>query len=85
MRWPNRRKPSASGARKSSLAEGEYQASTRLAEAADIMGKHPMTLQLRYLQTLTEIAVENNSTVVFPLPMDLLKPFLELQERLDEV
>ena len=44
-----------------------------------------MTLQLRYLQTLTEIAVENNSTVVFPLPLDLLKPFLELQERLDEV
>ena len=44
-------------------AEGEYQASTRLAEAADIMGKHPLTLQLRYLQTLTEIAVENNSTL----------------------
>src|SRR5215468_3581099 len=66
-------------------AEGEYQASTRLAEAADIMGKHPLTLQLRYLQTLTEIAVENNSTVVFPVPLDLLKPFLELQERTNEV
>src|SRR5262245_36047312 len=66
-------------------AEGEYQASTRLAEAADIMGKHPMTLQLRYLQTLTEIAVDHNSTVVFPVPLDLLKPFLELQERISEV
>jgi hypothetical protein len=42
-------------------------------------------LQLRYLQTLTEIAVENNSTVVFPVPLDLLEPFLELHERLDEV
>jgi regulator of protease activity HflC (stomatin/prohibitin superfamily) len=66
-------------------AEGEYQASTRLAEAADIMGKHPMTLQLRYLQTLSEIAVENNSTVVFPLPLDLVRPFMEIQERLGQV
>jgi regulator of protease activity HflC (stomatin/prohibitin superfamily) len=65
-------------------AEGEYQASTRLAEAADIMGKHPITLQLRYLQTLSEIAVENNSTVVFPLPLDLVRPFLEMQERVRE-
>ena len=62
-------------------AEGEYQASTRLAEAADIMGRHPITVQLRYLQTLSEIAVENNSTVVFPLPLDLVRPFLEMQER----
>ena len=66
-------------------AEGEYQASTRLAEAADIMGKHPITLQLRYLQTLSEIAVENNSTVVFPLPLDLVRPFLEMQERVGQV
>jgi regulator of protease activity HflC (stomatin/prohibitin superfamily) len=62
-------------------AEGEFQASTRLAEAADIMGRHPMTLQLRFLQTLTEIAAENNSTVVFPLPIDLVRPFIEMQER----
>ena len=62
-------------------AEGEYQASTRLAEAADIMGRHPMTLQLRFLQTLSEIAAENNSTVVFPVPIDLVKPFIEMQER----
>jgi len=62
-------------------AEGEYQASTRLAEAAGIMGQHPMTLQLRFLQTLTEIAAENNSTVVFPVPIDLVKPLIEMQER----
>jgi regulator of protease activity HflC (stomatin/prohibitin superfamily) len=62
-------------------AEGEYQASTRLAEAADIMGRHPMTLQLRFLQTLAEIASENNSTVVFPVPIDLVRPFIEMQER----
>lgn len=62
-------------------AEGEYQASTRLAEAAEIMGRQPMTLQLRYLQTLTEIAAENNSTVVFPLPIDLVRPLIEMQER----
>jgi regulator of protease activity HflC (stomatin/prohibitin superfamily) len=59
-------------------AEGEFQASTRLAEAADIMGRHPMSLQLRFLQTLSEVAVENNSTIVFPVPIDLLKPFMEL-------
>ena len=62
-------------------AEGEYQASTRLAEAADIMGRHPIALQLRYLQTLSEVATENNSTLVFPLPIDLVRPFLSLAER----
>ena len=59
-------------------AEGEYQASTRLAEAADIMGRHPITLQLRFLQTLAEIAVENNSTIVFPVPIDVLKPLMDM-------
>ncbi len=44
-----------------------------------------MTLQLRYLQTLTEIAVENNSTLVFPLPLDLIRPFLEMQDRASEI
>ncbi len=60
-------------------AEGEFQAAQRLAEAADIMGKSPITLQLRYLQTLAEIATEHNSTTVFPLPIDLLEPFLALR------
>jgi regulator of protease activity HflC (stomatin/prohibitin superfamily) len=58
-------------------AEGEFQASQTLANAAEIMAKHPQALQLRYLQTLSEIATENNSTIIFPLPMDLVKPFLE--------
>jgi regulator of protease activity HflC (stomatin/prohibitin superfamily) len=56
-------------------ADGEYQAAQRLREAAAIIEPHPTALQLRYLQALTEIAAENNSTVVFPLPVDLLKPF----------
>src|SRR5215467_14221854 len=59
-------------------AEGEFQAAQRLAEAAEIMGKSPITLQLRYLQTLAEIATEKNSTTVFPLPIDLIEPFREL-------
>ncbi len=56
-------------------AEGEFQAAQRLAEAAEIMSHSPITLQLRYLQTLAEIATEHNSTTVFPLPIDLLEPF----------
>jgi regulator of protease activity HflC (stomatin/prohibitin superfamily) len=60
-------------------AEGEFQAAQRLAEAAEIMNKSPVTLQLRYLQTLKEIASENNSTTVFPIPMDLFEPFLNLR------
>lgn len=59
-------------------AEGEYQAAQRLAEAAEIMGHSPITLQLRYLQTLAEIATEHNSTTVFPLPIDLLEPFRKM-------
>ena len=59
-------------------AEGEFQAATRLADAATIIGDHPMALQLRYLQTLREISAENNSTTVFPIPIDLFKPFLSL-------
>ena len=57
-------------------AEGEFQAATRLAEAAAIIGEHPQALQLRFLQTLTEVAAENNSTILFPLPIDLITPFL---------
>jgi len=56
-------------------AEGEMQASHRLAEAADTISKNPTTLQLRYLQTLTEIAAEQNSTILFPIPIDLIKAF----------
>jgi regulator of protease activity HflC (stomatin/prohibitin superfamily) len=58
-------------------AEGEFQAATRLAEAAAIIQKYPEALQLRYLQTLREISAENNSTTLFPIPIDLLKPFLK--------
>ncbi len=59
-------------------AEGELQASVKLGEAAAVIERNPIALQLRYLQTLTEIASENSSTVIFPLPMELLKPFLNL-------
>jgi len=57
-------------------AEGEFQASTKLADAAEVIEAHPIALQLRYLQTLSEIGTENNSTTLFPIPIDLLKPFL---------
>jgi regulator of protease activity HflC (stomatin/prohibitin superfamily) len=56
-------------------AEGEFEASRRLSEAAAVIAKEPTALQLRYLQTLTEIGVEKNTTVVFPLPIDLLRAF----------
>ena len=58
-------------------AEGEYQAAARLAEAGEVIGANPTTLQLRYLQTLREIGATQNSTVVFPMPIDLVKPVLE--------
>lgn len=57
-------------------AEGEFQASQRLADAAQILAEQPSALTLRYLQTLREIATEKNSTTIFPVPIDLLKPFL---------
>lgn len=57
-------------------AEGEFQAAQKLIEAAALMGTQPISLQLRYLQTLNQIASENNSTTVFPVPIDLFKPFL---------
>jgi len=62
-------------------AEGEFQAAQKLIEAAAVMEKQPMSLQLRYLQTLNQIASENNSTTVFPIPIDLFKPFLKLTEK----
>lgn len=58
-------------------AEGEFQASQKLADAANIIATAPSALQLRYLQTLAEIATEKNSTIIFPVPIDLIKPFLE--------
>ena len=58
-------------------AEGEYQAATRLAEAAGIIAQHPEALQLRYLQTLKEISSESNTTTLFPIPIDLLTPFIK--------
>jgi len=58
-------------------AEAEFQAAQKLTEAARIMSEQPMSLQMRYLQTLAEIATEKSSTVIFPIPIDLVKPFLE--------
>ena len=58
-------------------AEGEYQAANRLADAAAIIQKHPEALQLRYLQTLKEISTESSSTTIFPLPIELFKPFIK--------
>jgi regulator of protease activity HflC (stomatin/prohibitin superfamily) len=58
-------------------AEGEFQAAQRLADASLIIEQHPVALQLRYLQTLSEVATENNSTTLFPIPIDLISPFLE--------
>lgn len=66
-------------------AEGEFQASRALAAAADIIAKEPVTLQLRYLQTLTEIAVEKNSTIIFPLPIDTIRPFVDAISRGEKV
>lgn len=62
-------------------AEGEFQASTKLNDAAAIISQNPMALQLRFLQTLTEVASEKNSTTIFPVPIDLLTPFLEKKEK----
>ncbi|MDP2854927.1 MAG: slipin family protein [Smithellaceae bacterium] len=62
-------------------AEGEFQAAQKLIDAAALMETQPMSLQLRYLQTLNQIAAENNSTILFPIPIDLVKPFLKLAEK----
>jgi len=62
-------------------AEGEYQAAEKLSMASEIIAEHPMAMQMRYLQTLTEVAAENNSTTLFPIPIDLLKPFIDAEER----
>lgn len=62
-------------------AEGEYQAAAKLGQAADVIGRNPVTLQLRYLQTLREIGANQNSTVVFPMPIDLVKPLMDVLGR----
>ncbi len=62
-------------------AEGEYQASQRLADAAQVIERHPTALQLRFLQTLTEVASEKNSTTIFPVPIDLISPFLDMAKK----
>src|ERR1700738_1038089 len=62
-------------------AEGELQASAQLAQAANVLGSQSSALQLRYLQTLTEIAVEKNSTIVFPLPIDIIEPMINMMKR----
>lgn len=59
------------------MAEGEYQAATKLQMAAEIIDRYPVALQLRFLQTLAEVASENNSTTIFPVPIDLFTPFLK--------
>ena len=66
-------------------AEGEHQAANRLAEAARIISAHPIALQLRYLQTLRDVSAESNSTTLFPIPIDLFKPFLQSEENLEKV
>jgi len=58
-------------------AEGEFQASEKLAQAAEVIARQPIAIQLRFLQSLTEISAEKNSTIIFPLPIELLKPFME--------
>ena len=62
-------------------ADGEYQASQKLTDAATIIESHPIALQLRYLQTLSDIATEKNSTTIFPIPIDLISPFLKMAEK----
>ncbi|MFT3916765.1 MAG: slipin family protein [Anaeromyxobacteraceae bacterium] len=66
-------------------AEGELQASEKLGAAADVIARSPGALQLRYLQTLVEISAEKNSTIIFPLPIDLVKPFMDLAGKLPQL
>ena len=65
-------------------AEGEFQASTKLAEAAEVIARHPIAYQLRLLQTMTEVAAEKNSTLVLPIPVELFRPFMDAQRSIQE-
>jgi regulator of protease activity HflC (stomatin/prohibitin superfamily) len=62
-------------------ADGEFQASQKLADAAEVIAKQPIALQLRFLQSLVEVASEKNSTTIFPVPIDLLTPFLKRNDQ----
>ncbi len=62
-------------------AEGEFQAATKLSEASEIIKDHPMALQLRYLQTMREMSAEQNTTTIFPFPIELFKPFIKLVDK----
>ena len=64
-------------------SEGEYQAAQKLSDAAKIIAENPIALQLRYLQTLREVAAENNSTTIFPVPIDLLTPFMQMAKMMN--
>ena len=66
-------------------AEGEFQAAGKMAEAAKVLATEPMSLQLRYLQTLREIAAEKNSTTLFPIPIDLITPFIKIAQRMEKL
>ncbi len=65
-------------------AEGEFQAARKLTDAAAVIATEPISLQLRYLQTLVQVAAENNSTTIFPIPIDLFKPFLKMMDKADK-
>jgi len=65
-------------------AEGEFQASEKLSQAAERIGKHPVAIQLRFLQTLLEVGSERNSTTIFPVPIDLFQPFIEAARKVSE-
>src|SRR5262249_27127850 len=77
------RQAEAEGERRAKViaAEGEYQASARLSEAAAVIAREPAAMQLRYLQTLAEIATENNSTTIFPVPIDILRALMPAADR----
>ena len=62
-------------------AEGEFQASERLKDAAKVLSENPISIQLRYLQTMLEISSERSSTIILPLPIDLVRPLLDLERR----
>ena len=66
-------------------AEGEFQSAAKMAEAAHVLAQEPMSLTLRYLQTLREIAAEKNSTTLFPIPIDLITPFIKMANRWEKL
>jgi regulator of protease activity HflC (stomatin/prohibitin superfamily) len=65
-------------------AEGEFQAARKLTDAASVIATEPISLQLRYLQTLVQVSAENNSTTIFPIPIDLIRPFMKIAEKMEK-